>query len=468
MIIAFLLLILWSVGPGESRFTPPPPISILKSSNYASIYITSSSPKKLVNKAEKENFDGGKFKDQMAAFFVNATTAFFMSSNHTKEIKNKYAVSKVAYYEHSTGSKSNEDVTKLYLNDKQIMKALNKLTAFSGGKTLKKKILILMSDTGGGHRASAQALDQALQEQYPGKFSVNILDIWTEHAPAPFNGFVNSYRFLARNPLLWRVMYAYGNFPITKRFTESWSWKWCYGNFRSAMNATQPDLVVSVHPLCNQIPLAIVAEFNKERRSKAVNDKYFHIPFLTVVTDLGGAHKTWFDRKSDAIFVPSKAVADEARKNKILPDRLIEHGLPVRPSFWKPALPKEKLRHKLGLSKGKTALLMGGGDGVGSLGAIAERVIQKLSGSPDNSQVIVVCGHNKKLSSSLTSKKWPSNVRVVVKGFVSNVDEYMAASDLLVTKAGPGTIAEAMIRGLPIVLSSFLPGQVRTFIYFSS
>ncbi|RYH12825.1 hypothetical protein EON65_37230, partial [archaeon] len=53
-----------------------------------------------------------------------------------------------------------------------------------------------------------------------------------------------------------------------------------------------------------------------------------------------------------------------------------------------------------------------------------------------------------------------SKVKVVVKGFVNNIDEFMAASDCLITKAGPGTIAESMIRGLPLIISSYLPGQV--------
>ena len=61
----------------------------------------------------------------------------------------------------------------------------------------------------------------------------------------------------------------------------------------------------------------------------------------------------------------------------------------------------------------------------------------------------------------MNARKWPANVRVVTKGFQKNIDEFMAACDLLVTKAGPGTIAEAMVQGLPMVLSSFLPGQVR-------
>jgi len=61
------------------------------------------------------------------------------------------------------------------------------------GSSNKRKVLILMSDTGGGHRASAQALDYSLQQQYPGKIDVDIMDIWTDHANWPFNRFVPMY-----------------------------------------------------------------------------------------------------------------------------------------------------------------------------------------------------------------------------------------------------------------------------------
>jgi 1,2-diacylglycerol 3-beta-galactosyltransferase len=77
-----------------------------------------------------------------------------------------------------------------------------------------------------------------------------------------------------------------------------------------------------------------------------------------------------------------------------------------------------------------------------------------------HSQLVVVCGRNEALRAALAEKLWPENVRVVVLGFVPNMDAYMAAADLLVTKAGPGTIAEACAFGVPMVLSSYLPGQV--------
>ena len=69
----------------------------------------------------------------------------------------------------------------------------------------------------------------------------------------------------------------------------------------------------------------------------------------------------------------------------------------------------------------------------------------------------MVCGRNEALARKLRQRTWPVPVRV--EGFVNNMSDWMAASDLIVSKAGPGTIAEALIRGLPIVLSGYLPGQ---------
>lgn len=74
-------------------------------------------------------------------------------------------------------------------------------------------------------------------------------------------------------------------------------------------------------------------------------------------------------------------------------------------------------------------------------------------------QVVVICGKNKAVKHELEDATWPLNTRVIVHGFVSNMDEWMGAVDALVTKAGPGTIAEATIRGLPVMLSGYLPGQ---------
>jgi 1,2-diacylglycerol 3-beta-galactosyltransferase len=166
---------------------------------------------------------------------------------------------------------------------------IGKALLTAAGFTTKKRVLILMSDTGGGHRASAQAIDQALLDIYPGKVEVSIMDIWTDHAKYPFNQFVPAYRFLAKYPVLWRAFYLYGQFPPTKYFTENWSKMSSYSAFSEAITSVNPDLVVSVHPLCQLMPISIVSELNSNRGTP----KKPKIPFVTVVTDLGGAHTTW-------------------------------------------------------------------------------------------------------------------------------------------------------------------------------
>jgi hypothetical protein len=173
------------------------------------------------------------------------------------------------------------DQTK-YLNQCKQTSTSTPVSNLSGGQTTKKKVLILISDTGGGHRASAQAIDQALSKAHSGQVDVSILDIWTDYAKWPFNRFVPTYRFLARNPILWKGFYAYGAFPPTKLFTEICSKISSYQSFKRAIIQRNPDIVVSMHPLCQLMPLSIVAEINKKKSPGTSK-----VPFVTIVTDLG-------------------------------------------------------------------------------------------------------------------------------------------------------------------------------------
>jgi 1,2-diacylglycerol 3-beta-galactosyltransferase len=330
----------------------------------------------------------------------------------------------------------------------------------------KTRILMLISDTGGGHRASAQALKAAFEELYPGAIDARIVDFWTEIAGRPFHKFPEGYSFLAKNPPLWRCAWNYGRFPLTRRITEEFSNFVGNRNFRNAINEFRPHLVVSVHPLTQFIPLRVLKSLPRK------------IPFVTVCTDLGGAHPTWFHPDADLCFVPTDQVRKIALRCGLRSTQLRQYGLPVRPDFWHEGRARADVRADLGLLIDvPTALVVGGGDGVGGVDRITRALADRLVAlrptarledqtssalsltDPDRPavQLVIVCGKNKRLRDELASVNWP--VPVHVHGFVTNMSEWMAASDLIVSKAGPGTIAEALIRGLPIVLSGFLPGQ---------
>ena len=180
-------------------------------------------------------------------------------------------------------------------------------------------------------------------------------------------------------------------------------------------------------------------------------------PFATVVTDLTSCHPTWFHKGVAACFVPTQQVAAQARRAGLSPSQIVQHGLPIRPAFAAPLPAKPKLRRQLGLAPdGPVILLMGGGEGMGLLEPTAMALAQRL---PPAAQVVVVCGRNAPLAQRLAARAASFQCKLHVKGFLSNVDEWMGASDVVITKAGPGTIAEALIRGLPLMLNGAIPCQ---------
>lgn len=310
------------------------------------------------------------------------------------------------------------------------------------------RVMFLISDTGGGHRASAQALAAAFDQLYPGRVQSLIIDFWTEIVGRPFQHFPESYSFLAKNPPLWRAAWNYGRFPITRRLTEEFSNVVGNRNFRDALSQFNPHLIVSVHPLTQFIPLRVLRTMEERP------------PFVTVCTDLGGAHPTWFHRDVDLCFVPTDRVRRIARRCGLRNAQLRQFGLPVRPAFWRCGLDKQVARASLDLPVDlPVVLVVGGGDGVGGVGRIATTIADRVYDTLGRrgATMVVVCGKNERLKRQLESKNW--RIPVIVNGFVDNMSEWMAASDLIVSKAGPGTIAEALIRGLPIVLSGYLPGQ---------
>ncbi len=315
-----------------------------------------------------------------------------------------------------------------------------------------KKILILMSDTGGGHRASAEALKAAFQERYGAEFQVDIVDLWMKHTPWPLNQVPKSYRFLAiETPWLWKRLYKIGERRDFTRPVMRAASGWVRRPVRKVIWRYDPDLIIAVHPLLQEPTLRILAWMR------------WRIPFVTVVTDLATIHPTWLQRSATLCFVPSNEARRCALEAGLRPDQLRQCGLPIRPGFAQDPLPKEVMRRRLGLRQDLPAiLLVSGGEGMGPIAEIARSVAGRLAldgirrGRPVG-QLVVICGRNRKLYEELMDGNWP--VPTVINGFVSNMADWMAASDCIITKAGPGTIAEALARGLPILLSSYISGQ---------
>lgn len=258
-----------------------------------------------------------------------------------------------------------------------------------------------------------------------------------------------AYNFAVKNSWVWKCIF---NAPeplheLNNRLQANVNHK----KLARALQELRPELVVSLHPVMQAVMLRVLGGLRK----RGVLNR---LPaFATVVTDLSeGCHHLWFHPGVDRCFVPIEEVKEKAIRRGLAPEQVTIHGLPVRPAFAEEPRPKAELRAKLGLEQdARVALLVGGGEGMGPL----VPTLQALKDAGCKCRLVVICGRNAQLQARLAKGDWGPALRVCVQGFVSNMDEWMGASDCIITKAGPGTIAEALIMGLPILLNGFIPCQ---------
>lgn len=303
------------------------------------------------------------------------------------------------------------------------------------------RIVILMSDTGGGHRASAEAIQEALCAKYGDAVEARLVDVFKQYTPYPFSRFPAWYPVvISRGIRLWGSGFKVSDGRQRTRVLAGTAYPYTRWSFRQMLRDNPADVYVSVHPL---LTMPTVRALGKKRP-----------PFVTVVTDLVSAHAFWFYPKVDEIIVPTQGAYQRAIKHKAPAGKLKVIGLPVSQRFCAPPGDKNQLREALGWQKGvTTVLVVGGGEGMGPLFDIARGIA--TTGLPI--QMAVVSGRNEKLKARLDAAQWEIPTRVY--GFVTNMPDLMRAADLIVTKAGPSSVVEAINAGLPIILSSALPGQ---------
>ena len=165
-------------------------------------------------------------------------------------------------------------------------------------------------------------------------------------------------------------------------------------------------------------------------------------------------HALWFDKRADLILVPTEMARQNAIQYHMSPDKVRVVGQPVSQLCSAPVGDKAFLRKRLGWPKDKKiVLLVGGGEGMGPLAETAGAIDES---GLDVCQVIVA-GRNDKLEAELKEQTWENPT--FIYGFSRDMSDFMRAADVIVTKAGPGTIAEALNAELPIILYAKLPGQ---------
>lgn len=305
------------------------------------------------------------------------------------------------------------------------------------------KVLILFSDTGGGHRASGEAIVEALKLEYGDDVETEMVDVFVGYTPYPFSRFPRWYPYMVseRTKWLWGRGYRLSNTPRRSEALSTTLYPYVRPSIRRMLRNHPADVIVVVHGL---MVTPILRALGRSRP-----------PVVTVVTDLVSVHAFWFHTAVDFTITPTEAARQFAVNEQHLhPTRVKTIGLPVHQRFSQPRADKATLREELGWQQDtKTVLLLSGGDGIGPLGEIAVGLAN--TGLPI--QLAVVCGRNEKLYKELKGRQWDQPTHIY--GFVRNMPDLMRAADLLVTKAGPSSVMEGLNCGLPLVLSSAIPGQ---------
>jgi 1,2-diacylglycerol 3-beta-galactosyltransferase len=304
-------------------------------------------------------------------------------------------------------------------------------------------LLFLIADTGGGHRNAAVAVGQALERTFPGRFAPVLCDPLGGPGSAWLLRFVAGLYGPATRlaPWLWGAAYHVCDSRPAMRVLRRTLLRLADRPAAEAAQEHRPAAVVSFHPLTGS---AAAAACRGAPGTKAV----------TVVTDLARTHAAWRYPGAGVIISPRRPSMDS-------PAAVSMPGLPVTREFWGGPLRGDEramLRRSLGLrEEAFLVLVTGGGEGSGGIAARTAAILRRLPGV----DVVAVCGRNQRVKRRLDRLAASAGCagRLTVTGFTRQMADWLRACDLVVTKAGPGTIAEATCCGAPLLLTSHLPGQ---------
>lgn len=309
------------------------------------------------------------------------------------------------------------------------------------GPVMAPRILILHASVGTGHKMAAQALAKA--------FAMRRVDqVWCEdaldHASAVFRQiYAGSYLELSEKmPALWRFLYERTDRDETElgKYVRTLIDRIGVTELAGVVREFRPDAVICTHFL----PLSLLARGKRTGR--------LTVPLYCVVTDYIG-HIFWVEPQVDAYFVASRETGEMLVERGAAAERIKVTGIPVDPGIAEPKDPAQ-MRQLHRLERTPVVTLMGGGLPV----ARAEQIIRGLIWRGFTGTLAVMAGRNAPLEAALTDESSPA-LSVRGFGFVDYLDDLVAASDLVVTKAGGLIVSEVMARQTPMILIDAIPGQ---------
>jgi len=303
---------------------------------------------------------------------------------------------------------------------------------------------LIYFDAGGGHRASATALISAARQQHR-SWHINLVNLRELLEPADvirrltgvriedfYNSQLKHGLTIGTGPLLriTQMLIRQLEPSIIKLLARHWQ-------------RSRTDLVVSMIPNFNHAILQGLRQADAmQRRSET--------PMITILTDLADCPPHfWIERQKQYLACGTDTAAEQAIAMGHAPERVFRtSGMIVRPEFYRPIeMDRKAERIRLGLAPElKTGIVMFGSYGSSQMAAIARRI--EVAGS--KTQLIFICGHNDKLRERIETMRLSYLFHCV--SFTQEIPYYMKLADFFIGKPGPGSISEALVMGLPLIV----------------
>ena len=303
-----------------------------------------------------------------------------------------------------------------------------------------KKIHFAMIEAGGGHKTPALAVMESLEELFPGKYQIKVLDFMKDIGCTDLDEFHKRvWKYLLKHPDLTKGIQTFDfitgpvNIQIYKLLRDRFS-----KHVMRYLYDEKPDLVFSTHYF-NTMSIAHI------RKTYEIGP--ILINYLTEIFDFDSY---WYLKNVDHYIVASKQAEKKLLKKKFPREKLHLFPYPVRRSFFEIKRSRTEILDSLGLDdQRKTLLVTLGGEGIGSIYRMIEALVHKEFAL----NVIAVAGKNEQLRKQLERDfgSPDQKTRVVALGFQESINELIYASDFCFIKPGPATTWEVLSMKKPII-----------------
>jgi len=299
------------------------------------------------------------------------------------------------------------------------------------------KILVIHATAGAGHKKAAEAIYHGLQAR--GGADVRLLDALDYTNPFFKKTYPWFYSLIVtRLPWAWGFLFALLDIPWMQPLVRVI--RRLYNGFNAQalqrfMIQEKFDCIITTQFLSAEVSAYL-------KRKGQIKSK-----IICVVTDFD-VHRIWVNEGIDVYTGACEYTKDKLIALGVPTEKVFSTGIPTDAKFSnKPDV--TALKKKLGIQDGiLTILIATGSFGMGPI----EEIMKLLK----DYQLLIVCGHNKELYERLKPMA-PAHTHVL--GLVDNMDELMSVADIMVTKPGGLSIAEALVKKLPMIFFSAIPGQ---------